>query len=322
MTPQPSVTGDHHVSVLRDEVVHALTEALPADEAPLFLDATFGVGGHTTALLESTKAHVYALDRDPEAALRAERLAQSYPGRFTFRPGRLGEMEAVFHELKGQCQGILMDIGVSSPQLDMPERGFSFRFDGPLDMRMNPQEGLTAADIVNTYGASDLARIFKEWGEERFARPIAHAIVTQRVESPFHTTTQLRTLIHRIIPPRGDKIDPATRVFQALRIAVNEELEELKKGMEQSLRLLAPGGRVAIISFHSLEDRLVKNFFNDHGRPAPVNRHAPMAATPPQHYRVITRKPMTPSPAEQSQNPRSRSAKLRILEAKRSSWDA
>jgi 16S rRNA (cytosine1402-N4)-methyltransferase len=297
-----------HVPVMLEEVRAALHPA--ADE--IIVDATFGAGGYTTAILETAPCRVIALDRDPSVAPHAERVSAQFGERFRFLSGRFGELEQL---LDGQkVDGLVLDIGVSSMQLDQPERGFSFRYDAPLDMRMSG-EGVSAADLVNTLEQEALARILWEYGEERVSRRIAAAIIRARTEQPIATTRQLRELIHRILPPRGQPTDPATRSFQALRIAVNQELQELKDVLAASVNVLAPGGRLVVVTFHSLEDRIVKQFLREaSGQRQSISRHMP-DMTPANTYEAPFTLPfskaLTASAREIAANPRARSAKLR-----------
>ena len=296
-----------HTPVLLSEVLAALA---PHDDA-LYLDGTFGAGGYSEALLKSARCTVVALDRDPAAVRRGDALAQRYAGRLSVIEGRFSEMGRLLQP-RGvtRLAGVALDLGVSSPQLDDPARGFSFRADGPLDMRMGAN-GETAADLVNTAPETELAAIIRDYGEERFARRIARAIVAAR---PVTRTGALAALIRRVVPESGG-IDPATRTFQALRIAVNDELDELDRGLAAAERLLEPGGRLAVVAFHSLEDRRIKNFLRLRSGNAPkASRHVPGARQTAPSFRLINRKPLTPSAAEIARNPRARSARLRAAE--------
>lgn len=300
-----------HISVLLEEVVTALA---PRDGA-IFVDGTFGAGGYSRALLDRASCHVYGIDRDPSAAAAAADFAGRYDGRFTFLPGRFGDMESLLAE-KGvaSLDGVTLDLGVSSMQIDQAERGFSFQKDGPLDMRME-KSGPSAADLVNSLPEGELADIFWRYGEERHSRRLARAIVNDRKADPFTTTRQLAELVRRVVPGSKDGIDPATRTFQGLRIAVNDELGEVERGLAAAEKLLAPGGRLAVVSFHSLEDRLVKDFLKDgSGAAARPNRYLPDVAASKPRFRLISRKPIVAGDAELLANPRSRSAKLRVAE--------
>jgi 16S rRNA (cytosine1402-N4)-methyltransferase len=298
-----------HLPVLLDEVLAALA---PKDGG-LYVDGTFGLGGYARALLESADCRVLGIDRDPDAVARGAGLAAQYPGRLTLRQARFGDMAAVAHaDGIDRVDGVALDLGVSSPQLDEADRGFSFRFDGPLDMRME-KHGRTAADLVNTLSEGELADIIADLGEERHARRVARAIVAAR---PLATTGELAAVIRRSVPRSGDGIDPATRTFQALRLAVNDELGELDRGLAAAETLLAPGGRLAAVSFHSLEDRRVKTFLADRAGAGPrPSRHLPeTGGDSVPTFRLLSRKPVTPSPAELDRNPRARSARLRAAE--------
>ena len=304
-----------HISVMGPETIDAL--AIVAGGR--YVDGTFGAGGHTAAMLERADCHVYAIDRDPAAIARGEALLERHGDRLTLIEGRFGEMDALVRDRGGEyVDGVALDLGVSSPQIDEAERGFSFRFDGPLDMRMG-RDGPSAADVVNTMAEGALADIIYTYGEERLSRRVAKAIVLARTESAILTTSQLAEIVRRVVPKakRGDGIDPATRTFQALRIHVNDELGELDRGLESAERLLAPGGRLAVISFHSLEDRRVKTFLRSRqGREAGGSRHAPPPSAPRREpsFAVVAKKPISPSAAETNANPRSRSARLRVAE--------
>ncbi len=296
-----------HIPVLLADTIAALA---PHDGG-LYLDGTFGGGGYTEALLRSSDCRVVALDRDPEAVRRGEVLEQLYRGRLTLVEGRFSEMEKLLQPLGiSQLAGVALDLGVSSQQLDDPARGFSFRGDGPLDMRMGAS-GQSAADLVNSASETELAAIIRDYGEERFARRIARAIVAAR---PLTRTAELAALIRRVVPESGE-IDPATRTFQALRIAVNEELDELDRGLAAAERMLEPGGRLAVVAFHSLEDRRVKSFLRERCGAAPkTSRHLPGTRETVPSFRLINRKPVMPSAAEIARNPRARSARLRAAE--------
>jgi 16S rRNA (cytosine1402-N4)-methyltransferase len=299
-----------HLPVLRDEV---LSDLAPKS-GEIFLDATFGAGGYTKAILDISGTRVLAIDRDPSAIAAGEALVAASGGRLTLAQGRFAELEAIAKEQNiERFDGIVFDIGVSSMQLDEASRGFSFRLEGPLDMRMGPS-GRSAADLVNTLDEAELADMFYHYGEEHFARRIARAIVHDRAQHPFSTTLQLAQLIARILPAKPGAIHPATRSFQALRIAVNDELIELTKGLYAAERMLGEGGRLAVVTFHSLEDRIVKQFFalrSGHGEAR--SRLLPGEAERPAPSFVVTGKqPVTSGEAEMQGNPRARSAKLRF----------
>ncbi|MCB9948939.1 MAG: 16S rRNA (cytosine(1402)-N(4))-methyltransferase RsmH [Rhodospirillaceae bacterium] len=286
----------------------------PAD-GDLLVDATFGRGGHTAALLRTARCRVVALDRDPAAVAAGQAMAAQSGGRLVVRQGRFGDMVRLVRAVTADpVDGVAMDLGVASPQLDDPARGFSFRTDGPLDMRMEA-EGPTAADVVNTASEGELTRIFRELGEERYAGRVARAVVAARRIAPLARTLELADLVRRVVPRAKDGIDAATRSFQGLRLHVNDELGELDRGLAAAEHLLRPGGRLAVISFHSLEDRAVKRFLGERsGGGAGQSRHRPAAVdrTPPSPtFQVLTRKPVMPGPAEIAANPRARSARLR-----------
>ena len=298
-----------HAPVLLAEVI----EALAPVAGDVIIDATFGAGGYTRAIL-ATGATVIALDRDPTVQPHAEAVANDFPGRFTLvRTPFSGLAEAFADSGEARLDGVVFDIGVSSMQLDQAERGFSFMRDGPLDMRMG-DEGETAADIVNGWDHGPMAHIFKLYGDERQSGRVATAILRRRAERPFERTLDLAEVVEKALGGRrGAPIHPATRVFQALRIAVNDELGQLRQGLEAAEAALSPGGRLAVVTFHSLEDRIVKAFLTERTGNAPGgSRHAPVA--------VETRKPSfilsfkgtrEAGDAERADNPRARSAKLR-----------
>lgn len=303
-----------HIPVLLNEVV----EQLSPRDGGIYVDGTFGAGGYTRALLSAANCTVWGIDRDPAAIERSRALAAAFPGRLEMIEGCFGDMAGLL-AARGitAVDGVALDIGVSSPQIDEPERGFSFRFDGPLDMRMG-RHGPTAADVVNSTDESELADIIFQLGEERMARRVARAIVAARKLGPIERTGRLAEIVRSVVPKgKGDAIDPATRTFQALRIHVNDELGELRRGLAAAESLLKPGGRLAVVSFHSLEDREVKAFLKDRSSPPPSpSRHtpaAPVAARPPS-FRLLSRKPVSASEAEARSNPRARSARLRAAE--------
>ncbi|HWI27330.1 MAG TPA: 16S rRNA (cytosine(1402)-N(4))-methyltransferase RsmH [Stellaceae bacterium] len=304
------MTAAPHSPVLLAETLAALE---PRDQATL-VDGTFGAGGYSRALLAAARCRVIAIDRDPAAVALGGVLMREHQGRFTVLEGRFGEMETLLAPLGiSAVDGIALDLGVSSPQLDEAARGFSFRADGPLDMRMG-REGATAADLVNTLSESALANLIYIYGEERFARRVARAIVAARREAPVTRTAELARIVRAVVPSSGG-IDPATRTFQALRMEVNDEPGELERALLAAERLLLPGGRLAIVSFHSLEDRTVKEFLRERSEAAPRgSRHLPALPTAAPSFRLITRKPVTPGAAEIERNPRARSARLRAAE--------
>jgi len=302
--------GLGHVPVLLEEAMAALDPR--ADD--LYVDATFGAGGYTRALLDRG-ARVIALDRDPSAIRSGAELAASSGERLTIVEARFGELNEVAARLGvGPADGVVFDIGVSSMQLDDAARGFSLRFDAPLDMRMG-SGGRSAADILLNEDEATIADILYHFGEERAARRIARAIVADRRTKPFTSTLELASLIARVAPaPRGEATHPATRAFQALRIAVNDELIELVRGLYAAERLLRPGGRLAAVTFHSLEDRIVKQFFAGRsGRGRAASRRLPGEPAEAQPtFEAPRGQPIEPGEAEKRANPRSRSAKLRF----------
>jgi 16S rRNA (cytosine1402-N4)-methyltransferase len=298
-----------HVPVLCDAVVSALAPKAGGR----YVDGTFGAGGYSAAILGAADCKVWGIDQDPDALALGAPLAARFPGRLTLLAGNFGDMDRLLaaEGIEG-VDGVALDLGVSSMQLDRAERGFSFRADGPLDMRM-AQQGQSAADLVNRLDEDELADIIYRYGEERFSRRIAAAIVRGR---PFTRTAALADVVRRAIPKKGDGIDPATRTFQALRIAVNDELGALSRGLSAAERLLAPGGRLAVVTFHSLEDRSVKSFLQKRAGKAPAgSRYRPAAAqqTPPS-FRLLSGKPVVADADEIRLNPRARSAKLRTAE--------
>jgi len=301
---------EYHESVLLAEVVEFLAPA----SGRIIVDGTLGGGGHSAALL-AAGARVIGMDHDPEALAFAE--ARLGDGRERFRTVRSSFAkagEALDALGIGEIDGVLLDLGVSSRQLDAPERGFSFMRDGPLDMRMDPSAPLSAADLVNSMAGDQIERIFRNFGEEPAARKIAARLVRDRMVKPFTTTKQLADAVETVVPRRG-RTHPATRVFQALRIAVNRELDALAEGLVQFSARLAPGGRFAVITFHSLEDRIVKQFFKARTVPFLDRPEWPEPrANPDFIFKAVTGKPVVASDAEQGANPRSRSAKLRVVE--------
>jgi len=298
-----------HAPVLLAEVI----EALAPRAGDVVIDATFGAGGYTRAILEHG-AEVVALDRDPTVQPFAEAVARDFPDRFQLiRTPFSGLAEAFEESGKAKLDGAVFDIGVSSMQLDQAERGFSFMRDGPLDMRMS-DEGVTAADIVNTWDHGPLAHIFKLYGDERQSGRVATAILRRRVEQPFTRTLDLAEVVEKALGGRrGAAIHPATRVFQALRIAVNDELGELERGLEAAEATLAPGGRLVVVTFHSLEDRIVKAFMTERTGNAPGgSRHAPVAVEMRKpSFDLMFKGAREAGEAELAANPRARSAKLR-----------
>ena len=299
-----------HIPVMLNEV---LAHLKPVDDE-VYVDGTFGAGGYTQAFLDSADCTVIAIDRDPSAQERAKTLKAKYGERLVFIQGCFGDVEDL---LKGagfeKVDGFVLDLGVSSMQLDQAERGFSFRFDGPLDMRMDTGSGRTAADIVNSMPERELADLIYKYGEERHSRRVAKTIIERRREKKFETTADLADVVRSVVPRSGDDIDPATRTFQALRIAVNDELGELERALGAAEKILNPGGRVIIVSFHSLEDSMVKDHLRKKSGNAPgVSRHSlvqPETETPV--FDIKSKKSVQPSDEEARGNPRARSATLR-----------
>ncbi len=298
-----------HIPVLARQVL----EHLDPREGGIYIDGTFGAGGHTRGMLE-TGASVIGIDRDRSAIAGGFSLVEQAAGRLTLVEDHFSNLDHVAHGLGHEAvDGILLDIGVSSMQLDEAVRGFSFRNDGPLDMRMGG-EGPSAADLVNAAPERDLSLIIHTLGEERFARPIARAIVKARTDSPITNTEALSDIIGTVLHQRPGEIHPATRTFQALRMFVNDELGELVTALAAAERMLKPGGRLAVISFHSLEDRIVKTFLTERGRVQAGSRHQPEIIHAPPSFSILTRRPAVADEAEISVNPRSCSAKLRAAE--------
>lgn len=300
-----------HFPVMLPEVLSVLA---PKD-GEVYVDGTFGAGGYTRAFLEAANCTVIAIDRDPAAVLRADAMKAEFGDRLIFVPGRFGDaLDLVRAAGYERVDGFVLDVGVSSMQFDEASRGFSFRFDAPLDMRMDTSSGDTAADLVNNMDEEDLANLIYKFGDERKSRYIARRIVEQRALAPIETTLQLADLIRSVVfkSPK-DKIDPATRTFQALRIAVNDELGELESGLLAAEELLQEGGRLVVVSFHSLEEGIVKSFLYERSGKTPnVSKYLPVAVKSADPSFVLSpRKPLDPSAAEISQNPRSRSARLR-----------
>jgi 16S rRNA (cytosine1402-N4)-methyltransferase len=307
-----------HIPVLKREVI----DGLVCLSGGLYVDGTLGEGGHTEAILEATGpgGRVLGIDQDPEAIARVGQRLEGFGERLLLRQGNFIQMKE-FLQAEGwdQVDGILLDLGVSSNQLDDPARGFSFKWDGPLDMRMDPNTSVSASDLVNDLSERDLSRLFWRYGEERWARSIARAIVKTRQKGRLDRTLQLAEIVRSAIPPRArrKRIHPATQTFQALRIMVNGELEQLNQVLQEGINRLRVGARFCVISYHSLEDRTVKEIFR---------RNEQVCQCPPDfpecvcgqvsRLRVITRKPVRPGSSEIHQNPRSRSAKLRVAEKK------
>ena len=299
-----------HIPVLIAEVLSALSPLHGA----VAVDGTFGAGGYTRAMLAAGAGRVIAIDRDPTAIEAGANLVAASAGRLTLLPGTFSELDRLAKEAgESSVDAVVLDIGVSSMQLDRAERGFSFRADGPLDMRMS-LSGPTAADVVNTLSAKDLARLFWIYGEEKQSMRIAKAIVARREDQPFSRTAELVSVIESVLGgKRFGEMHPATRAFQAIRIHVNGELDQLSDALAAAERALKPGGRLVVVTFHSLEDRIVKRFFADRSRErAGGSRHLPEAVVPPATFRLEGRQPIEAGEAELAGNPRARSAKLRF----------
>ena len=312
----PPPDGADHRPVL----LHPLIESLQPRPGQTYIDGTLGAGGYVAAFLERLRpgGHILAIDRDPAAVALARTRFATDGDAVIAEHGDFAEMEAIAarHGITA-VDGVVLDLGISSVQLDDPARGFSFRHDGPLDMRMDPRSGLSAAEIVNGWPEADLVALIRTYGEERFARAIAGAIVRTRTEHPYRTTAQLRETVERAVPRRfwPKRIHPATRTFQALRIEVNHELESLNAGLQAAIRIIRPGGRLGVVSFHSLEDTIVKNA---------LHVAAQNCLCPPQQtdctcahrasLLLLSRKAIKPDVAELATNPRSRSARLRVAE--------
>lgn len=306
--------GTEHSPVLLNEAI----DGLSIKPDGVYIDATFGRGGHSTEILKrlGPTGRLIALDKDPVAVKYGEKGPIQADPRFAIEHASFAKTEGVIAKrgLLGQVDGVLMDLGVSSPQLDVPERGFSFLRDGPLDMRMDTTQGMNAATWVNTASLSDIQHVIRTYGEERFAKRIATAIIRRREEQPIETTSQLAQLIDDAVPFRERFKHPATRSFQAIRIFINRELEDLEVGLAQSLSVLKAGGRLSVISFHSLEDRIVKRFIQRESQGMSAPRGLPLkAADLCQRLKKIG-KMIKPSAEEIQQNPRARSACLRIAE--------
>jgi 16S rRNA (cytosine1402-N4)-methyltransferase len=310
------MTGGTHRPVLLKAVIAAINPRAQA----IYVDGTFGGGGYSRGLLEAADCTVWGIDRDPDACARGTTMAQEFDGRLSTIQGRFGEMDRLLasHNIS-DVDGIMLDIGVSSFQIDDPDRGFSFRLDGPLDMRMS-LDGPTVADVVNDTEQNELADIIYKYGEERRSRRIARAIVAARANAPIKRTLELAEIVRACYPtakPGTKSIDPATRTFQALRIFINDELGELQRGLDAAESLLSAGGRLAVVSFHSLEDRIVKTFLRDRsGSASRGSRHAPqdVSAAKPATFTELSRRAIRPDDTETTENPRARSARLRTAQ--------
>ena len=305
----------HHTPVLLSEII----DALQPEPGGRYIDATLGGGGHAEKILELTSSSgaLLGIDADPAALHAARRRLARFGERAVLAQAYFDQLTEVARSHGfDRVNGILFDLGVSSPQLDSPERGFSFQQEAPLDMRLGPGADRTAEELVNSLSKDELQRIFFEYGEERYGRRVAERIVTERERHPIRTTTALAEVVARAKPQAGrERIHPATRVFQALRIAVNDELGRLRRALPQALRALEPGGRLAVISFHSLEDRIVKQFMREEAKGCICPPEYPACICGRQTtLRIVTRKPISPSAGEVASNPRARSAKLRVAE--------
>jgi 16S rRNA (cytosine1402-N4)-methyltransferase len=298
---------------MAEEVISGLN----LHDGGIYVDGTFGRGGYAKAILEAAATRVFGIDRDPAAVTFGAELSSKYDGRLTVLEGCFGDMAALMAEAGiEKVDGVTLDLGISSPQIDDPVRGFSFRFDGPLDMRMGSR-GPTAADFVNEAPEKEIADVIYHYGEERYSRRIARAIVAAREIDPILSTTQLVEIIHTNVRRAKDGIDPATRTFMALRIKVNDELGELERGLIGAEKILSPGGRLAVVSFHSLEDRKVKKFLHEHsGALGRGSRHMPEipGEAPIPSFKLIKRGTIKPGNKETANNSRARSARLRVAE--------
>jgi 16S rRNA (cytosine1402-N4)-methyltransferase len=299
-----------HIPVLGREAV----EFLAPRDGGVYVDATFGAGGYSRLILDRPGTRVFGIDRDQTAIAGGFDLVDRSNGRLTLIEDRFSNLaEVCAAEGASHVDGVIMDIGISSMQVDEAERGFSFRLDGPLDMRMS-QHGPSAADVVAKASEVDLAKIIYIFGEERYSRQVAKAIVAARKEAPITTTRALAEIISKVVWTKPGEIHPATRTFQALRIFVNEELDELHLALGAAERVLAPGGRLVVVSFHSLEDRIVKNFLSERGKSGGGSRHLPELAQSASSFSILTKRPVIADGDEIAANPRARSAKLRAAE--------
>lgn len=309
-----------HVPVLMKEVLDTLT---PRDGG-IYVDGTFGAGGYSRAMLEAAECVVWGIDRDPDVIARARAMEAEFPGRLNVVQGRFGDMfELLSARGVEAVDGVALDLGVSSMQIDQGARGFSFQADGPLDMRME-QSGMSAADVVNELDEEALADIIYQFGEERKSRRVARAIVEARAEEPITRTRQLAEIVRRVVRKSKDGIDPATRTFQGLRIYVNDELGEVDRGLAGAEKLLAPGGRLAVVSFHSLEDKRVKTFLNERSGNVPnPSRYMPDSGArgPAPTFALLKKGAIKPGAEECKTNPRARSSRLRAaLRTDAPSW--
>ena len=299
-----------HIPVLLKEALNALS----IKDEEFYIDATFGLGGYTKAILEENNCKVLAIDCDPEAEIIAAQLKKDFENRFFFINGKFSQI-IKFAKSLGivKVAGVVFDLGVSSPQLDQKNRGFSFRLEGPLDMRMS-KEGATAEEFINKVDENTLANIIYELGDEVFSRRIAKNIIRERSLKTISNTVQLASIIRNCIPQKNHKIDPATKTFQAIRIYLNDEISELEHGLIAAEKMLKPSGVLAAVSFHSIEDRIIKKFFLKSSKNKPISRHLPHDNINSHSLKIITKKPILPSSKEILMNKRSRSAKLRVAE--------
>lgn len=309
MSVSSVLSRDDHYPVMLPEVLDALS---PKDGG-VYVDGTFGAGGYSRAILNAADCKLYAIDRDENSVASANVMEKEFGERFVFLRGCFGDVKALLRSAGvEEVDGFVLDVGVSSMQLDQAGRGFSFREDGPLDMRMDASQGQTAADIVNTYDEKELADVIYQFGEERKSRHIARKIVEMRKAKPFERTLELADAVRSVVPKSfKDNVDPATRTFQALRIAVNDELGELDRALNASVDVLKEGGNLVVVSFHSLEDGAVKRFLRDQEGGVQGSRHMPQAEVKPCVFKVLSKKAIKPSDKEVAENPRSRSARMR-----------
>jgi 16S rRNA (cytosine1402-N4)-methyltransferase len=299
-----------HIPVLS----RAAVEFLDVRDGGVYVDATFGGGGYSREILAAAKSFVLGIDRDASAIAQGAELAQAVGGRLVLLERNFSELQAAAHSAgHGQVDGVVFDLGVSSMQLDDAARGFSFRHDGPLDMRMGG-DGPTAADVLASVGERDLAHIIATLGEERYARAVARAIVRSRAIAPIRSTRALADIVAAVVHGRPGTIHPATRTFQALRIFVNDELAELVAGLSAAEQILKPGGRLVVVAFHSLEDRIVKSFLVQRATRSGSSRHLPEKRAAAPTFKLVIKRPTVPDAAEVAANPRARSAKLRAAE--------
>ncbi|MFC4617249.1 16S rRNA (cytosine(1402)-N(4))-methyltransferase RsmH [Camelliibacillus cellulosilyticus] len=304
-----------HVSVLKNEAI----KSLKIKPDGIYVDCTLGAGGHSEAILQRLQnGKLFAFDQDPDAVKEAEKRLKPYADRFTIIPENFSHLhDALIENGISEVDGILYDLGVSSPQFDRPERGFSYRYDGPLDMRMNPNNPLTARVIINEWRYENLVDIFYKYGEERFSKAIARKIEAVRQSTPIETTEELADIVKEAIPApaRRKGGHPAKRIFQALRIAVNDELHAFESSLEQAIAVTGLGGRIAVITFHSLEDRICKQIFNRYSKEPELPPGLPVVPAGKQPIlKLVNRKPITPSDEELEHNHRAHSAKLRVAE--------